>query len=116
MTLGKLIEMLSRYPDDMVCMFDFCQFIPKGLDSYRGYYEDLAIGYSETGERMPVKDLIAMLKDAIWKTFEGYKGGDFIMNESTEVLVSSYGSADRTKITGMYSVDDILILQTGYAE
>jgi hypothetical protein len=57
--------------------------------SYRGYYEQLAFE--------PVRNTTvgAMLKDAesaIGRTFEGYKGGDYVMDKYTECWLANYGS------------------------
>ena len=55
--------------------------------SYRGYYVDLAFASTET----PLDDLLARAERCVGETFEGYKGGDFRMSESTPLWVASYG-------------------------
>lgn len=50
MTLGELIKTLKRKDQDKYITFDFVHFRPAGgVHSYRGYYEDLAIGYESGG-------------------------------------------------------------------
>ena len=83
MTLGKLIAAL--------------EVMPVGAEvinlnrphSYRGYYCDLAFELGE-GKRLAA-DMLAVCKSAMGKVFEGYKGGDYIMKESTPVWIAEYG-------------------------
>jgi hypothetical protein len=44
LTLGELIEKLGSFRPEMQITFDFCGFIPTKFDSYRGYYDQLALG------------------------------------------------------------------------
>lgn len=83
MTLGSLIESLEALPDGAE--------VPnlKGADSYRGYYSDLAFGRGE-GNR-PAAELLAECRAAMGKVFMGYKGGDFVMGQTTPVWVAEYG-------------------------
>lgn len=80
MTLGELIARLEAMPADA----------PVNLDephSYRGYYRDLAF---EPGESTAGAVLDAA-RAALGATFEGYKGGDYVMGKSTPMWVASYG-------------------------
>lgn len=63
-----------------------------GLDSYRGYYSELAIEL-ESGCSMSVAELLKEAKEAIGKEFTGYKGGEYIMQPYTEIYLSWYGMA-----------------------
>lgn len=85
MSLGDLIERLRQLNSDTIIKCD------KRLDSYRGYYEDLAIEPNETG--VNVVEFITTCEKANGGTFHGYKGGDFVMNLETPVFVAYYGSA-----------------------
>lgn len=102
MTLGKLIAALEVMPEgaEVVNL--------NRPHSYRGYYCDLAFERDE-GTRS-ASDLLAECKAAIGKVFEGYKGGDYVMKESTPVWVSEYGSCGVKLIAmhedGGYEVDD----------
>lgn len=57
--------------------------------SYRGYYSDLAF---ETGPTPTAEGFLKQLEEALGNTFEGYKGGDFVMDGDTPLWAASYGS------------------------
>jgi hypothetical protein len=69
------------------------QYHPSGLDSWRGSYDELALEYSETGEKFTAEALLQKLKAAIGATFYGYKGGEFVMGKTTPVWVANYGES-----------------------
>ena len=84
MTLGKLIADLEAMPADTEV---------RGLESahsYRGYYCDLA--FEPIKAKVKVSSLLAECKAAMGKVFTGYKGGDYVMGESTPVWISHYGT------------------------
>ena len=85
LTLGQFIAALKELPPAAMV---------SGLGdlmSYRGYYCDLAFD-PETREET-VAALLARCQDAMGRTFEGYKGGDFLMGETTPLWVAPYGSS-----------------------
>ena len=84
MYLKELIETLEKVDGDMV--------VPHGFGnphSYRGYYDQLAF---EPEENVTVGQMLKDAQDSLGKTFEGYKGGDFTMDEYTDVWLAEYGS------------------------
>jgi hypothetical protein len=83
MTLGKLIAELEAMPEGAeVANLN-------GMHSYRGYYTDLAF---EQGEGMrAANELLAECKSAIGQVFEGYKGGDYVMDSTTPLWIAHYG-------------------------
>jgi hypothetical protein len=93
--------------------FDFCKFVPDQLGSYRGYYEDLALDY-QTGATVHVADLLPQLRDALGRSFEGYKGGEFVMHRGTNVWVAPYGESWGTAITGVRDTGYYAVLETAY--
>jgi hypothetical protein len=97
-TLGYLIERLERLPQDAVVCYDFVYLMPKGIHSYRGYYEQLALGYTDEGESPKVSELLTLLKDANGKTFTGYKGGEYTMGDDTKMWVANRRQAGGTAI------------------
>lgn len=130
-TLGKLIEQVERWVEKAeeeckgrdgalrahVC-FDWGRAIPTTLDSYRGFYNQLALGYEAGGEyhatvRKTVGDFLTELKEAVGKEYTGWKGGEYTMNEETPVWVDNPGSCCGTAIVevGMF-YDHALHLQT----
>ena len=98
MTLGKLIEALEGLNPER-------KVVGLGqLDSYRGYYEDLAFGPDETPRT--VGDLLAECKKAMGRYFTGYKGGEFLMGEDTPLWVSAYGDASGLKLMRLHTESD----------
>ena len=83
MTLGEVIARLKELPPDLII---------KGLgdlDSYRGYYSDLAFGPDERGRT--VERLLGECTDSMGKVFYGYKGGEYPMHALTPLWVAPYG-------------------------
>ena len=113
--LGEVILLLKAQPKTNIVKFDFTESNPLDLDSYRGYYSDLALDYSHTGKAMTVKNLLAMFESADGRTFTSYKGGDFTMNHRTFVWVAPYGVCGRMLtdikgergITTIYTREDV---------
>jgi hypothetical protein len=93
-TLGELILVVELVVKDMnkPIVFDFDQNMkPYGVSCWRGSYTELAVNYDPKGVKN-VKEFLKILKDAIGKEFQGYKGGDFMMGKTTPVWVATdYG-------------------------
>lgn len=104
MTLGELISTLKRKRPETPVYLDFVHFVPDAtVHSYRGYYEDLAIGYKKGGD-CSVSDLLAALEKANGATFHGWKGGEYDMDDDTPVWVANDSESGGTAI--MDVVDD----------
>lgn len=115
MTLGKLIDVLEAANDDAVVKFDNEELgHPGDLDSYRGYYSDLAFSPSTTP--VTVKTLKADAVEAHGAEFTGYKGGEFVMDSDTPLWVSPYGSSSGIAIVGSRMDGDTLILETKHVD
>ena len=100
LTLGELIKFLETQPSDLLV---------EGLgelDSYRGYYRDLA--FEPVTTQRSAEDLLVECQSAMGKVFEGYKGGDYLMGENTPLWVANYGSCG----TRLMGVDDSGDIQT----
>jgi hypothetical protein len=85
-------------PDALIEMEDGTT--PVCLTSYRGYYEDLALDYNHS-RPVTVGVLLDDARKAVGATFEGYKGGDFIMRGDTRVWVSEWGRSEGRDLTGV---------------
>ncbi len=83
MTLGQLIERLERADKGKIVKSGF-----NNPHSYMGYYEDLAF---EPCQNISVLEMLECARSALGQTFEGYKGGEFRMDEHTEVHIACYG-------------------------
>jgi len=60
LTLGELIDRLKMMPQDEEVRYDFVHFRPTSVDSYRGYYDQLALGYTNDYSKpaLKVKELV----------------------------------------------------------
>lgn len=110
LSLGELIDALDGIGEDTQVTFDFGGLEPTSLDSYRGYYSDLALGFADVG--LKVGELRKELKDAVGGTFTGYKGGDYEMDRATPVWVSNYGQSAGVAIVGVEHQRWRVILRT----
>ena len=111
LTLGEIIERLKVQNIGNKVRFDFDDVSPVSLESWRGSYADLAIGY-EKGDGWIVSMLLGKCKEAVGKTFEGYKGGDFEMSKKTDVWVSNFGEYESVAIFDILEIGGITILRT----
>lgn len=117
LTIGQLIEQLKLVRDKSAYVrFNFGYMRPKQIESWRGSYSELAIGYSEDGGEESVKDFIERLKKCIGKTYCGYKGGDFYMTENTPIWVANHGESGDTAVFGVSDHNFFVVIETGYCE
>jgi hypothetical protein len=88
MTLGEFIECLQMMPQDAVVLIEGKNFGEFG--SYRGYYSDLDV--DEGAVAVTVLDVLNTIKTSVnGFTFEGYKGGEYRMNDLSVVYFAEYG-------------------------
>jgi|SRR5690242_6489995 len=85
LTLGKLIEALKLADPKKVVQKGFAR-----PGSWRGVYEELAF---EPAQNVTVESMLKHAEAALGATFEGYKGGEYTMNEYTPVHISEYGES-----------------------
>ena len=114
-TLGSLIDTLGKCAQGHEVVFDFCGTVPRELISYRGFYDHLAVTWKprvNSDDDMTVADFLAMLKGAVGQTFEGYKGGEYVMSRETPVWVDNYGDCTRTAIIDIPANDFEVIIST----
>jgi hypothetical protein len=90
MTLGKFIVALQDMPPDTsICGLG-------GLDSYRGYYADLAFSPNRSPRR--ADELLTACRAAMGRVFEGYKGGEYVMGALTPLWIAQHGSGGGERI------------------
>jgi len=82
MTLGELIQFLEARDPERAVPLGFAK-----PHSYRGYYDDLAF---EPAKNVTVRSMLACARDALDRTFTGYKGGEYKMGEYTDVWLAEY--------------------------
>lgn len=99
MNLGMLIKQLELFDPRESVEFDLGHVAPTTLDSWRGRYEELALGYDFT--HCTVGDLLVNCRAAVNTDFQGYKGGTFRMSEKTPVCVDNPGEYTNTMLIGV---------------
>lgn len=90
MTLGELITALEAADRDHIAPLGFGEPM-----SYRGDYAELAF---EPAENVTVGSMLANARSALGRTFEGYKGGEFTMNEYSACYINRYGESGGDRI------------------
>lgn len=123
-TIGELISLLEKRPADHWVCFDFGGFEPTSIDSYRGFYNQPALGFTgamnyadETGaDRLTVGELLTRLREAVGHVYEGWKGGDFMMREYSPLWVANPGRSTGTAIIGLAECDFQTVIATAYLD
>lgn len=108
LTLGRLIDDLEAAEPTAVVVIDNGSH-PDKPHSYRGYYSDLAFAPSDT--TVTVADFLTKCRSALGSTFEGYKGGDFLMEEDTPLWSAPYGMTGRAMMATMVR-DGVFMIAT----
>ena len=112
MTLGGLIKALGALPADELVRpitFEMPWLYPTHFNSYRGYYNQLALGVAwltYLGDRAPIKAGEALLKEArstVGQEFTGWRGGDYTMTERTPVWIDNPGECNSMMLVGVRS-------------
>lgn len=95
MTLGHLIDKLQYATQNKKLILDFNNQCPLDLDSWRGVYANLAIGYNKFIQTR-VDEFVLECKSTVGKLLYGYNGGEYIMTEDTPVFVDNWGECSMT--------------------
>lgn len=88
--LGGIIARLEREDPTRVLPIGFAN-----PHSYRGYYDQLAF---EPVRDISIGDMLIACRAALGTTFEGWKGGEYRMDESTDCWISRHGESADNKI------------------
>lgn len=94
LTIGETLEKLYAFNGEEKITLTNGKFLDGTFDSYRGYYEDLAIGFSSDDKGF---NTVGGLKDVLTKALDdgemyGYKGGEYSIMDSTLVWLGNYGT------------------------
>ena len=109
-SLGAFIIDLQKEDQDKEIVFDGAPSAypyPGDFDSYRGYYSDLMLSFSDA--TCTVGDVLVKCDAANGATYQGYKGGDYTMGLATPLFAADYGCCGR-QIVGLEGGDKITIL------
>lgn len=85
MYLEDLITALEAIPRNTIVKHGFGR-----ARSYRGSYEDLAF---EPESNVTIGSMLDIARGALGCTFQGYKGGTYLMSTWTQCWISPYGEA-----------------------
>ena len=83
MRLGRLIQWLENQDPELVVKDGF-----GSPHSDRGSYDELAF---DPVPEAKIGDMLRCAKSALGATFEGWKGGEYTMNEYTPVYIGEFG-------------------------
>ena len=91
------------------------------FQSYRGYYEDLAICRADDDQPVKASVLYQAAKDALGQMFMGYKGGQYTAEDDTLLWVGEWGQPSGLAVlkTGHYVDEDegrlvLVVLDTAF--
>lgn len=98
MRLKDWIETLEALPKGAVVVFDDGDNVGP-LISWRGIYAQLTLPTAR--EPWTVKELLKDARGAVGSVYTGYKGGDYVMDESTPVWADDYGRCTYRMPTGV---------------
>lgn len=110
-SLGDLIEALKGVDAKKRVTVDD-QYSPGVLDSYRGFYDQLAIEPSELLDPVRVGEFLKRCKVANGGVYHGYKGGEYHMTLNTSVWLSAYGECWSRAVVGLDEHDDRVVIRT----
>lgn len=114
MTLGKMLRALDGCDENMPVVFDGADSgSPGGEYSYRGYYSDLS--FEPSDNPVTVAEFKKQCSRALGATYEGYKGGDFVMANDTPLWCAAYGRCGNA-VTDLSTVDGKVFLTTKNVE
>ncbi|MFK7678626.1 hypothetical protein ACI3ER_11350 [Bacillus sp. Wb] len=110
--VADLLGKLNQFKDDEKIEFSNGKFLDGDYGSYRGYYDDIYFEYSYEDNGY---NTIGNFKKIIYKALEegvmeGYKGGDFSIDESTFTWLSTYGSSEGYEIIDVREIDGIIFV------
>ena len=125
LTLGELIAKLSDSsvisPKSLIVLDT--GDVPGKFQSWRGIYAELAMTYGPIGVDVPrtVAEVLHNAEEAVGKTFQGYKGGDFLMRESTPLWLANHGDSafrdgENRMLTGIFVEPDRVVITTAPGE
>lgn len=111
-TLGKFIDALQAAPQRHHIRFRFASACVGDFDSYRGYYDHLAIEPTGRSGSSTVAEVLAKAAYCMGRKFTGYKGGDFLMTEDTPLWVAYYGQSGGSRVVGLTVNQYDVIIET----
>lgn len=112
MTIGELKEALKRKPKEMPVRYDFAYFHPARVHSFRGFYDEPAIGYATDCDPLTVADVLELLEQLTTEQFTGYKGGEYFYRDDQILHVANAREACDTVITDVFNHEGDIVFET----
>ena len=108
MTIGGAILALDKMSKEKPIVYADGK-APSEAMSYRGYYSDLAFD-DQSGAT--VAHVLAQLEKVHHTELEGYKGGEYMMDDKTPIWRSEYGSASSIAWMDFVDTPDAVLIVT----
>jgi len=112
MKLKDLIAELEKCDQNSPVLFADDNRIPSRLISWRGSYSELSIDSEIDGPAVKTSEFLKQCKEAIGATFEGYKGGDFVMSEDSLVYADEYSTSSCVAACGIVERGGRTLIET----
>lgn len=113
MTVGEVIEALSKANPDVQVRFAFGGVVPTRVDSWRGVYAEPALGFKYEGRNTDgptAAALLAELRKAIsGEVYSGWKGGEYTYRAKDTLHIDNPGAWTQTELTRV-EVDEYTVL------
>lgn len=114
LTIGEMLDKLGQFEDNEKVVFSNGKYFNGEFDSYRGYYEDMYIGYDNEDKGL---NTVGSLKTTLNLALEqggmtGYKGGEYPITEDTLIWFSCYGSSGDDMIIDIQKLGDTIYIIT----
>lgn len=116
LTLGELITKLEQQPQNNDVYFEFCHLAPTNFASWRGYYKHIALGYQIAYPSLKVSELLDKARSVVGQSYEGYKGGLYIMTTQTPVMVDNWRESTSTGLIDVIDIGDRSLLITKHMD
>jgi hypothetical protein len=118
MNIERIKKFLLQANADALVYFDFCDCVPLGISSWRGKYDEPAIGwspsgYSGNGKAPTAKEFLCELDLATsGMIYTGWKSGDFSYTEQSVLHVDNPGEYTNTEIISVEIGEHQIVLHT----
>lgn len=97
MNLGQCIDALKKLDQSKAIYFDWAMQVPTTVCSYRGYFADLAVNFTDKNFIL-TSNFLETLEKSNNQYFSGYKGGLFQMHNASRLWVANRGETSYTVI------------------
>ena len=125
--LGEFVLLLQNVTTKMLPVVIDTGEVPTRLNSWRGRYAELALGFCEIGDKHCKSATVAKVLDdaesAIGKVYGGWKGGDFLMGKGTPIYLANPGEVSRDysvncyrMLTGLREESERAVITTALTE